>query len=387
MPFRATLQKLGAQEPVLTARRAALLVVMKLAAAHRRRLREVVFVGVTGSCGKSTTVKLVCEILAREGRGPEVRGTGNKLLNVATAILRTRAADAHSVFEIGAWQPGSVARAARIVRPNIAVVTNVSSDHRSAFRTLEATAIEKRALLEHTAKDATAVLNADDERVGAMAAGFRGRTVTFGRSAEAMLRAEDVSSSWPERLSFTLCHEGEALRVQTQLCGKHWVSSALGALGVATAMGVPLERGASTLATIEPCAHRMSPVERGDGVVFIRDDHKAPFWTVDAVLEFLADARAPRKIVVFGTFSDYAGSAAPKYRAVARRALEVADEVVYVGPNARYVRKMEEFDGGPLRAFVTVEEADEHLRATLRAGELVLLKGSLIDRLGLIAAG
>ena len=118
------------------------------------------------------------------------------------------------------------------------------------------------------------------------------------------------------------------MHVLTRLCGKHWVSAALAALGVAVAMGTLLEQAVRSLARVEPAAGRMSPVERS-GVVFVQDDVKAPLWTVDATLGFLADANSHRKIAVFGTFSDYRGSSSSKYRAVARRALDIADEVLF----------------------------------------------------------
>jgi len=221
-----------------------------------------------------------------------------------------------------------------MVHPNIAVVTRIAADHRKAFGTLEATAAEKGARLAHAAAGATAVLNADDPRVVAMGAGFRGPTVTFGLAPEASFRAHDVRSVWPERMSFTLSHEGCSLPVQTRLS----------------------------------------------------DDVKAPLWTMEAWLAFLAEARAPRKIAVLGTLSDYAGSSSGKYRAVARRALELADEVIFVGSrHGVYLRNVEPAEGKHLQVVASVDEAVEHVRAGSRAADLVLLKGSGVDQLQRIA--
>src|ERR1039458_8404552 len=300
---------------------------------HRRRLRHVSFIGVTGSCGKTTTKELIAAVLGASLPGRKSPGNGNSLTVVGRTVLRTTASDAFCVVEIAAWEPGSVARAARIVQPHIAVVTNIGADHRQAFRSLEATAAEKAQLLDAVAHGGTAVLNVDDERVRAMARGFRGGVITYGRSSEATLRAENVRSRWPERLSFTV-HAGERSHtVCTRLCGEHWVTSALAALGGAAAMNVPLELAVDALATVEPAPARMSPVVF-DGVTFIRDDAKAPLWTMDAAFEFLAEARVARKLAVIGTISDYFGSSSRAYRRAAEGALAVADEVLFVGPNA-----------------------------------------------------
>jgi len=344
---------------------------------HRRTLRHVTVIGVTGSCGKTTTKELIAAALSSELRGRKSPGTGNGPAVVGKTILRTTNRDSFCVVEVAAgWRDGGVARTAQVLRPHIAVVTNVGSDHRATFRTLEAIAAEKRALVAGVVHGGAAVLNADDPLVLAMGDHFHGRILTVGRSPEAMLRAEDVQSAWPDPLSFTLCCDGRELPVRTRLYGKHWVTSALAALGVAEAMGVSLDRAAGALGTVEPAPNRMRAVTR-NGVTFIQDDAKAPFWAIDAIFEFLADARAARKIVVIGTISDYPGAASPKYRSTAQRAMAVADEVVFAGPNARHALKAKAgTDAGALHAFPTVPEAAAYLRSNLRDGDLVVVKGS-----------
>src|SRR5205807_2212410 len=94
--------------------------------------------------------------------------------------------------------------AASLHRRRLKRVTTIGGDHYKLFRTLDATAAEKRALLAEAAEDATAVLNADDPRALGMAAGFHGPVITFGSSPGATLQALDIRAAWPERLSFTL---------------------------------------------------------------------------------------------------------------------------------------------------------------------------------------
>ena len=96
---------------------------------------------------------------------------------------------------------------------------------------------------------------------------------------------------------------------------------------------------AKAIATAEPNLARYSVHHVPGGPTFVFD-HKAPTWTIPHCLAFLKGATAPRKTVIFGTISDYAGSAGPRYRRVAREALEVADRVVFVGSNSLYVEKL-----------------------------------------------
>jgi UDP-N-acetylmuramyl pentapeptide synthase len=353
---------------------------------HRRRLRQTTVIGVTGSVGKTSTKELIAAVLEPELRGTKTPGTDNRLGTVGRTILRTRPDHAFSVVEVAAWFPGSVAEVARLIQPSIAVVTAIGDDHLTAFRNREATAGEKGALVEALADGGVAVLNADDPHVHAMADGFRGRVVWFGESPASTLQAVDVSAAWPDRLRFVLRVDGRTIPVRTRLCGRHWLTAVLAAFGVAYALELPLERAAEQVASFESVTARMSQVHV-NGVTFIRDDIKAPLWGFDSVLEFLAEARAGRKILVIGTISDYRGSASRTYVRLARRALSVADELAFVGRNAeRAARAQADARPGALQLFSTVREAAEHFAATARAGDLIVLKGSILaDHLGRIA--
>jgi UDP-N-acetylmuramyl pentapeptide synthase len=210
-----------------------------------------------------------------------------------------------------------------------------------------------------------------------MASRCAGSVLLYGLSAQAMLRGSDVRSAWPGRLSLSVAWQGESLRVETRLVGAHWAPSVLAALGAALALGVPLADAARGLASVEPWLGRMSPMQMQDGVTFLRDDWKAPHWSIPAALEVLREARASRRVVVLGTISDYPGDAGRKYVAIARQAFEVADHVVFIGRHAgSALRAAKGREGASIVAFPRVREAAAHLREWLRPGDLVLLKGS-----------
>ena len=343
---------------------------------HRRRVAGVTFIAVTGSAGKTTTKDLIAAVLSSRHIGSKSPGTHNSAHWVSHTVLGARRGDGFCVHELGATGPGSLDDPIALVRPRIAVVTNVGGDHRSAFRTLEATATEKGKLVAAVPRAGLAVLNADDPRVLAMAGSCRGRVLTYGLRPDANVRAESVRSSWPDRLAFTVIHGEQRVVVQTRLCGVHWVHACLAAIATGVGLGVPLPVSAAALAAVDPLPGRYQPVEAG-GVTFIRDEFKASLWSIAPALEFLRDARAARKVAVIGTISDYGGRASQVYGAIARDALEVADEVLFVGPQAlRCSGARSHPNGAALRAFLSMREAHRHLAATLVPGDLVLLKGS-----------
>jgi len=354
---------------------------------HRSRLDGVTFVGITGSCGKTTTKDLAAGLLAPVLWGTSNPGSGNCGADLVRQILQVDQAHAFCIQELGAWGPRTLDAGLELVRPDIGVVLNVRRDHYSGFRGLEGTAAEKAKVVACLPADGTAILNADDPLVAAMRARTRARVVTFGAGDPADLRAEHVHGAWPDRLSFDLRFQGGRRRVQTQLLGEHLAGSALAALAIMHALDVPLDAAVDRLAVLPPTHRRMSASLTRSGVAVVRDDFKAASDSLGELLRFVATASAPRTILVVGQVSDYPGRSRPIYTSFADAAAKVADLLVFVGdrPEALWggARRrapgfLAEFGGQRARValFATVRDASRFLENELKPGDLLVLKGS-----------
>jgi aminoacyl-tRNA hydrolase len=366
-------------------------VVVWIVSIYRLRLRSVVFIGVTGSCGKTTTKEMVAAVLSSQYKGHKSQGNNNTLAEVIRSLLRTRRGDQFCVQEFNVGGIGEtipLEKQCTMFQPQIGMVTTVGDDHISAHGSREAIAAEKGKLIAALPQNGTAILNADDPLVLGMQSRCKGRTLTYGLSPNAMLRAENIRDDRPNRLSLTVLHGAESVRVQTQLCGAHLVPNVLAAMAAGQAMGVSLQSAAAALECVPPVPSRMCPIESPDGVTFICDDVKAPVWAIPAALDYMRRATAKRKIIILGTLSDYrGGSPNSTYAEVARQAVEVADYVFFVGRWAsRSLRAKRHAEDHALQAFVTVDHLNGFLRGFLEPGDLVLIKGSKHDRLSRIVS-
>ena len=342
---------------------------------YRRQLTTVTFVAVTGSTAKTMTTRMIGAIL--ETAGPCVRPRFNIHSSIAEAVLATRPTHRFFVAETAISSPGYINRSLRLVSPQIGVVTNIGTDHRSNYGGPDGIAREKSKLVAALPADGVAVLNADDPRVIAMHSQSAARVITYGFAPEAMVRGSDVSGVWPDRLSLTVHVDGDEVHVRTRLCGAHWASAVLAAMGAAVAARVPLRAAAEAISTVEPAVARMSPVTDASGVTFIRDDWKAPLPSLAPAVDFLKAARAPRKIAVLGTVSDYPGSRERHYARAAKAMRTAADLLLLVGPNSiPGLRARRDAADDSILAFPTVRAASEHLDRILQPGDLVLIKGS-----------
>lgn len=351
--------------------------ILALARWQRQRLRDTVFVGITGSAGKTTAKDLAVAVMGRLGSVCSNDASLNHLSEVAEVVCRTKRSDRAAVIEISTSKPGDIAPKAALVRPQIAALTVVQREHVKNFDSLEAIAAEKGELILALSEDGIAVLNIDDPHVRLIGERARARRIWFGVAPQADLRLVEATSSWPEPLTLIVEYQGLQYRCVTAIHGKHLAVPVLAAIGLGLAAGLPIEECLEAVAEAATTPGRMQIVAEEDGVTFVRDDYKAPYWSFPAALEYLRDSRPRRKVAVIGTISDYSLSASKLYPKVARLAKEVADLVVFVGPHAlRALKARQTDDDRTLVGFTEIEDAHRFLQSELREGDLVLLKGS-----------
>ncbi len=352
---------------------------------RRGALKKVLFVGVTGSCGKTSTKELMFAVLSSKFQGVTNPGTMNGLFTVFRTICRAKPDHGFCLMEIGVSRQGRFEEVLRLFHPDIGVVLNVGTDHYVSFRGEEGVALEKGKLVEALKPEGTAILNADDPRVIAMTMKTRAKIFTFGLSPHAMLRAEDVRASFPEPLSFTAVFRDQRVAVRTSFFGAHFVSNVLAALATGIVAGIPLVEAAQAISGVAVPENRLNAVTDRKGVTFLMDAWKGSMSSLPSALDVIRDARAKRKWIVIGMLSDYPGAAGDRYRKVALQCLEIADGVVFVGPFAASAAKAKNPRGIPFSAFATVREARDFLESQSQPGDLVLLKSAVVQHLDRIA--
>jgi len=360
-------------------------VVIPWALYRRKKLSNNLFVGVTGSAGKTTTKEMIAAILSTQGSCCKTKENLNGATQIARFILSIKRSHRFCVAEISGGAPGKITQATMTVQPQVGVVTTIGTDHYKAFGSKAAIVREKSQLIAALPENGIAVLNADDPLVMEMKQLHTGQIITYGVASTATLRADKIAAGWPDQLSFEVVHQGQSYPVQTMLYGRYWVTSVLAALATGLAVGVPLKTAIEAVETVPATPGRMNAMIDNRGVTFIRDDFKAPLWSLPLVFDFMKEARAKRKIIILGTIADSAGDSGRHYIRVAKQALEVADHVCFVGSNASHVLKVKRtMPDKSIRAFPSVKDAADYMADFLQKGDLVLLKSSTVDHLGRI---
>ena len=322
------------------------------------------------------------DILASLARTYRTLGNQNANLQVALNLLRVRPWHRFAVIEVGIGKPGDMQQLARMVRPDIGIIVAVARVHTRGFPDHGQYTAEKALFLEHLSPAGLAILNGDDPQVSAMADPSRSNVLRFGTASGLQLWADEVSSRWPDRLSFRVHRDGESCDVRTQLIGSHWVPSLLAALAAAGHLGIGLGEAAEALGSMQPYTARLEPVFLPNGAVIVRDDYSASIDTFNAALKFLQEARALRRVLVTTGFTDSGMSSRGRWLFLGAAASGWLDLLVLIGHSHAYGRrKAIEAGMSPesVHGFETLQPAARLLRAELKSGDLVLLKGRTTD--------
>ncbi len=246
--------------------------------------------GITGSSGKTSTKDLAAQLVERLGPTIAPAGSFNNEFGHPLTVLRADASTRYLVLELSARGLGHIAHLCRIAPPRYGVVLNVGHAHAGEFGGLDQVAQAKGELVEALPADGTAVLNAADPRVLAMAARTQARVVTFGEEASGgCVRAAGVRLDDLGRPSFTLLTPEGSAPVTMRLHGAHNVPNALAAAALAGELGLSLDAIADGLsAAVARSRWRMEVHQRADGVTVINDAYNANPESVRAAIDALA---------------------------------------------------------------------------------------------------
>jgi UDP-N-acetylmuramyl pentapeptide synthase len=365
-----------------------------LARLYRRTgVRRTRLVVVVGTFGKTTTTLAVQEAL---GLPPKQRINSNGQSFVAEGVLRIRPGQRHAALEVAISSVGRMAMYADLLRPNVAVVTSIGSEHNRSLGTLEVTRHEKAEMVRALPADGLAVLNGDDPNVRWMAGQTRARVLTFGFGADNDVRASDFRIDWPHGSRFPVQVGGEAREVRTRLLGRHQAYSILAAVTVASAEGFDLDETVTRLEALRPTPGRMQLVPLDSGAFVLRDEFKSAMETIDTALETLAEIPARRRIAMIGGITEPLGSQGPLYQRIGARLGQIAGRIVFYGTDRNY----RSVRAGVLKAGQTKEcltfvgtdilQAVEAVRSELQPGDVVLVKGrhqERLDRVSLALSG
>jgi UDP-N-acetylmuramoyl-tripeptide--D-alanyl-D-alanine ligase len=339
--------------------------------------------GVAGSVGKTTTKEILAALLSARFRVLKTQGNLNNEYGLPLTLLKLDDEFEAAVVELGMSHRGELAVLAQIAKPEVGVVTRVAVEHLEFFSSIDEIALAERELIENLAwPGATAVLNADDERVTKFGDVARGPVVRFGTSAAAEFRAEAIEERGIDGSRFDFASPSGRARLELPLIGRHNVMNAVAALAAASVWQIGAVEAAKVFPGLMPADKRGEVIRFDEGFTVINDTYNSSPTALQSLSELLAATPGyGRRILVAGEMLELGDSAAELHRDCGRAAasLKNIEWIFGVRGNAtEFVRGAIEA-GHPkdrTQVFESSVEAGEFLASFMAHGDLLLLKGS-----------
>ncbi len=361
----------------------------RLGAAARERVAGKV-IGVTGSVGKTTTKDMLALALSAVGRTHAARASFNNHWGVPLTLARMPRETEFGIIEMGMNAPGEIADLATLVRPDVAVVTHVAESHIGAFGNLAGIARAKAEIFTGLAEGGRAVINRDAPHWEILEKAAREagavEILGYGTSPDADIRLLDAAVK-----DDCVCVEAEArgqrLAWRVGMPGMHIALNALAVVGVALATGADLTAVLHRLADMRApegrgTRHRLRV--QGGEILLIDESYNANPASMRAALAALAEARpgaGGRRIAVLGDMLELGERSAELHAGLVEAVEAAGVDALYV--SGKMMRHLWDVAPARLRA-ARVEDPRElpgMLRSDLRAGDVVMIKGSLGSRM------
>ena len=316
-----------------------------------RERKNSVFIGITGSAGKTTTKQVLGEILSFFHPTYSSPGNYNNLIGLPLSILEMKD-ERFGVFELGISLLGEMEDLASILQPDISFITSIGPSHIEGLGSLEAVLREKLKLVEFT-KGAVFL----EESIP-----YQGKAFRYGKSGIMGYPLEDLHFFFG---GSTFRFMGKRFRVN--LPGYGGLCAALSGIALALHLDLSLDAVRDVIESLSPLPGRGKRIEAG-GVIIIDDTYNSNPLSLEASLRDLA-LYPGRKIAVIGDMLELGRKEKPLHERIGRLLKEInIDRVFLFGKRARWI--------GDYPWTEDMEELIAMVGRELKKGDAVLVKGS-----------
>ncbi|MDR2476979.1 MAG: UDP-N-acetylmuramoyl-tripeptide--D-alanyl-D-alanine ligase, partial [Treponema sp.] len=339
-------------------------------------------IGITGSSGKTTTKEIAAAIIREEKNTVMNLGNLNSETGLPLSAFEVRSHHEAGIFELGMNRRGEIAELAAVLKPNIALITNIGSAHIGILGSKQAIAKEKKNIFSRFTGSEIALIPEDDEYRDFLAEGITGQVRFYGpKSFKELGEIKDMGLEGSR-----IVWEGE--RIHFGLPGRHSLADALAALAIARE--IPLSRNAVKrgLESARPLFGR-GEIIRGRTTV-IRDCYNANPESIDCALDFCDGLDwQGRRIYVIGDMLELGENSPAAHERIGRRLYASRADMVFLYGKETAAAKAFMQDR-PFFHFSDMGELGRALDGFVQSGDLVLLKGSrrcALEQLSAMLAG
>ena len=345
-----------------------------MASAYRDKF-DIPFVQITGSVGKTTTKEMIAAVLGAKLNVLKTLENFNNDIGTPLTLFGLSPEHQAAVIETGMNHFGEIEYLGAMVRPDIAVISNIGDAHIEYLGSRGGILKAKCEIFEHLKDDGIAILNGDDALLDTVT--LPQRIIRCGQSEHCQVRISDILDHGVNGITCTVTSEKDVYHLNIPAPGEHMAYAASIAVAVGEVLGLSKEEIIRGVAAYAPIGSRMHILRLSDGRVLLDDCYNANPQSVSAALEVLARTECERRVAVLGDMGELGDlTEQAHFNAGALAAMLGIDFVVAIGSKAVKIADGAAMGGAEVLHFATREEAMPTLREQLQPHTTMLIKAS-----------
>ncbi|MBQ4649677.1 MAG: UDP-N-acetylmuramoyl-tripeptide--D-alanyl-D-alanine ligase [Firmicutes bacterium] len=337
-------------------------------------------IAVTGSVGKTSTRDMLYYVASTKYKTGRSMKNFNNGFGLPLSIMEFEPDTEVAVLEMGMSSPGEIIKLSELVRPDIAVITNIGVSHVEHLGSRMGILKEKMDVCAFFTQDSTLIINADNDMLTEENVKGDYRLITVGSAENNVYKVNDVCDFGDKGIKYTLCHDDKGYEVVLGVPGGHnAVNSAL-AVAAGSLLGISTEEAVSGIQTAELTDKRLN-IKTGGRIKVIDDTYNASPESMKSALNTLAASQPEdggRRVAILGDMFELGSESPSMHLEVgAYAAAKKPDLLIAVGKDARYYVE----GAAPLGAerilyYPDKKELLETVDLVVKPGDVVLVKAS-----------
>ncbi len=346
-----------------------------------RQKFSVPVIGITGSCGKTTTKEMIAQVLSQTFSVLKNDLNLNNLIGMPQTLLGLTKEHEVAVVEFGMNRFGEIRRLSHIAQPDIAVLTNVHPAHLEGLGSIEGVTRAKSEIIEGLKEHGTVIYNFDDLRLRHAVRSFRGHSLGFGFAAGAQLRASGTCRCglWGQKANIS--HRSQTWQMEIQLPGPHQIYNALAATAAGLTLGLAPEQISLALGQFQSLEKRSQLHCHDSGLIIYDDCYNANPGSMAMALQTLANLRNHgRTLAALGDMLELGSTTAQAHKDLGALAAKLDVDLLVICGNFKNLVREGALAAGMsatrIHAVPSHAAGAQIVKEFCRPGDMLLIKGS-----------
>ena len=345
-------------------------------------------IAVTGSVGKTSTRDMLYYALRTKYKTARSMKNFNNGFGLPLSILEFPQDTEVAVLEMGMDDFGEIERLADLVRPDIALITNIGISHIEKLGSREGILQAKMEITTYFRPQDTLIVNADCDLLTPRYTAGDYHLLCVGSEPQDDFVISEVQDYGDKGIKYRLRRKDKIYEISSPLPGAHNAGNQALAIAAAELLGISPEEAAAGMQETELTGNRLR-IRQINGIKIIDDSYNACPASVKSALETLTSSEGKRKIAILGDMFELGGESRSGHLEVGAFAGQKnIDLLIAIGKDATYYAEgaADYLDAARIQYFPNKEDFLPLLPKLLEEGDVVLIKASRGMKLEEIAA-